>query len=75
MLGLILGLIAVWMWFVLVHSQSDTPVVVMWVLSPILVSIAFVLGATKGIIANIYNALYWFTGYVSDFERSVYKKG
>lgn len=75
MLGLILGLISAWMLFVLVHSHSDTSVVVMWVLSPILVAIAFILGATKGIITNIYNSLYWFAGYVSDFERSIYKKG
>lgn len=75
MLGLILGLIAVWMWFVLVNSRSDTSVIVMWVLSPILVSIAFVLGATKGIIINISSVLYWFTDYVSDLERSIYKKG
>ena len=75
MLGLILGLIAVWMWFVLVFVNTDDVVIVVWFAAPVLLPIGMIIGTLQVILDKLHDLLLGIAGYVSDFERSIYKKG
>ena len=74
MIGLILGLIAVWMWFVLVYTYTDEAVIVVWFIAPILLPLGILLGTLQGMLDKLHDLLLGVADYVSDYERSIYKK-
>ena len=75
MLGLVLGLIAVWVWFVLVFVNTDDAVVVIWFAVPILLPLGILLGTLQGMLDKLHDLLLEIAHCVSNFERSIYKKG
>lgn len=75
MLGLILGLIAVWMWFVLVFTDGEDATISAWFLAPIAIPLSVMLGVLQLVIDNLYSFILGVADASSNFERSIYKKG